>query len=122
VREFSAVAASVGKDMGSFAWCAQRRLSLGSTRAEAEENVAWMAREQGDMWKFAGYMYGQGEAGTETQLGMTTVGTPDAIRDGVGEFVAAGANQVDVTFIYPTYASLVRQVHLFAEEVIPAFR
>lgn len=122
MAEFRATAAAAGKDLSGFAWCAQRRLSIGETLEEARGNVEWMAREQADMWKYAGYMHDQGEAATAAHSAMVAIGTEDAIRDNIRSYIDAGADHIDVTFIYPTYASLVRQIDLFAERVLPAFR
>jgi alkanesulfonate monooxygenase SsuD/methylene tetrahydromethanopterin reductase-like flavin-dependent oxidoreductase (luciferase family) len=49
------------------------------------------------------------------------LGTPAQIRDKVKEFIDAGANYFDLWFMYPTYESLMKQMRLFAKEVLPAF-
>src|SRR5690606_16615388 len=76
IEDFSKTAAQVGRDISDFAWCAQRRVSIGLTEGEAQENVAWVAREQADMWQHAGYMHGHGAQGSQLNLSMMTVGTP----------------------------------------------
>lgn len=122
IQTFRATAASAGRDLTGFAWCAQRRLSIGNTVEEARANADWMATEQTDMWKYAGYMHADGASATETHQQMITVGTPPTIRANLQEYVEAGADHIDVTFVYPTFPALVRQIHLFAEQVLPSFR
>ena len=57
-----------------------------------------------------------------SSIETAVVGTPAQIRDKVKEFIDTGANYFDLWFMYPTYESLMRQMRLFAKEVLPAFR
>jgi probable F420-dependent oxidoreductase len=122
VRDFSETARAAGKDMTSFDWCAQRRFSIGETREEAWANVAWMESEQADMWQYAGYMHAMGEAGTRTNTQRAGIGTRDDIRASIDEYLTAGANHIEVAFIYPHHEAMLRQMRLFADTVMPAYR
>lgn len=122
VRDFTATARAAGKDMTSFDWCAQRRISIGETAEEAQANVAWMETEQADMWQYAGYLHAMGEAGTRNNIRMAAIGTPGDIRANVDEYLAAGANHIEVAFVYPRHEALLRQMRLFAETVMPHYR
>jgi probable F420-dependent oxidoreductase len=122
VRDFTSVARAAGKDMAEFDWCAQRRFGIGRSEDEALGHVRWMAREQADMWQYAGYMHGQGALGTQMNIKMATVGTPDVVRANIDEFLAAGANHIEVAFIYPHHRSFMDQLRLFADAVIPSYR
>jgi hypothetical protein len=44
------------------------------------------------------------------------------IREKVKEFIDAGANYFDLWFMYPNYDALLKQMGLFAKEVLPAFK
>jgi alkanesulfonate monooxygenase SsuD/methylene tetrahydromethanopterin reductase-like flavin-dependent oxidoreductase (luciferase family) len=63
-----------------------------------------------------------GEEAPTSSVETAVVGTPTQIRDKVKEFSDAGANYFDLWFMYPTYESLMKQMRLFAKEVLPAFR
>jgi probable F420-dependent oxidoreductase len=122
IDDFGRVAADAGRDISDFTWCAQRRFSIGATPAEAEENVAWMKREQADMWKYVGHLYGRGEGGTALSHAMATVGTPERIVENLQTYVDAGATYFGIAFTYPTFEVLIDQMRLFARDVIPVFR
>jgi probable F420-dependent oxidoreductase len=122
VRDFRETARVAGKDMTTFDWCAQRRFSIAATREEARSNVAWMEAEQPEMWQYAGYMYAMGEEGTRTNTRMAGVGTSDDIRASIDEYLSAGANHIEVAFIYSNHEALMRQIRLFADTVMPAYR
>jgi probable F420-dependent oxidoreductase len=122
VDDFAATAGERGRDLTGFAWCAQRRISIGSTVPEAESNVDWMKREQAEMWRYVGHMRDRGPEGTQISHEMATVGTPDQIAANLQRYVAAGVNWFAIAFTYPTYEVLLRQMRLFAKEVLPAIK
>lgn len=119
---FRAAAEGLDRDTSDFVWCAQRRVAIGPDRADALAQVAWMEREQGDMWKYAGYLQGKGAEGTSLNTSMASVGNPEDIRAALAEYIAAGANHIEIAFVYPNHDSYMRQMRLFAEEVMPALR
>ncbi len=81
-----------------------------------------MEAEQPEMWQYAGYMYAMGEEGTRTNTRMAGVGTIDDIRASIDEYLSAGANHIEVAFIYSNHEALMRQIRLFADTVMPAYR
>jgi probable F420-dependent oxidoreductase len=121
-KEFGEVAAAVGRDLTGFEWCSQRRFGIGRTVSEAEDHVAWMKAEQGDMWKYVGHLFDHASGGTELSHAMATVGTPDMIVANLRRYVDAGATFFGIAFTYPSFDVLVDQMRLFAAEVMPAFR
>jgi probable F420-dependent oxidoreductase len=50
------------------------------------------------------------------------IGTPDQVTAQLQAFVEAGATELCVIFYYPDVEAAERQLRLFAEEVMPAFR
>jgi alkanesulfonate monooxygenase SsuD/methylene tetrahydromethanopterin reductase-like flavin-dependent oxidoreductase (luciferase family) len=97
---------------------------------EARKNVEWIAQDQPHMARYAGYMWKRQDTWREAKgaeeapassVETAVVGTPAHIRDKVKEFIDAGANYFDLWFMYPTYESLMKQMRLFAKEVLPAF-
>jgi alkanesulfonate monooxygenase SsuD/methylene tetrahydromethanopterin reductase-like flavin-dependent oxidoreductase (luciferase family) len=131
IRDFTDTAREAGRDIANFDWCFQLRLSIGETMEEARKNVAWIAQDQPHMARYAGYMWKHedtwrnakgAEEAPASSVETAVVGTPAQIRDKVKEFIDAGANYFDLWFMYPTYESLMRQMRLFAKEVLPAFR
>jgi alkanesulfonate monooxygenase SsuD/methylene tetrahydromethanopterin reductase-like flavin-dependent oxidoreductase (luciferase family) len=130
ITEFTDLARAEGKDMTNFDWCFQLRLSIAETQDEARRNVEWVTEDQPNMGKYAGYMWkkqdtwrdaaGADEA-PKSNLSTAIIGTPEDVRQRVREYIDAGANYFDVWYIYPNYESLMRQMRLFATEVMPAF-
>lgn len=120
-RHFTKVAKAAGRDISDFVWCAQRRVSIALTREEAYRNVEWIAKEQPDQWKHHGYTVDHGEEGGRANLKAVTTGTPADIRVMIGEYVAAGTNHFEVSFVYRTFDAMLNQMRLFASEVLPAF-
>lgn len=53
---------------------------------------------------------------------MTLIGTPDGVRERLQEYVIAGATEICAIFYSPDEASAVRQMELFASEVMPALK
>jgi alkanesulfonate monooxygenase SsuD/methylene tetrahydromethanopterin reductase-like flavin-dependent oxidoreductase (luciferase family) len=130
IAEFNETARQEKKDMSNFDWCFQLRLSIAETEAEARRNVEWVTSDQPNMGQYAGYMWkrqdtwrdAQGaEEAPKSNLSTAIIGTPDDVRRRVREYIDAGANYFDVWYIYPTYESLMRQMRLFATEVMPTF-
>jgi len=122
IRDFKATAAAASRDLAGFEYCIQRRISLGATEAEAHENVDWVAAEQTDMWRYAGYMHAQGTAGYTANLANVSLGTPDDMKRMVEGYARAGATMIEVVPAFATYDQLLRQIRLFGKEVLPAFR
>ena len=50
------------------------------------------------------------------------IGSPDAVRARIAEYVAAGVGYFEVKFLYRTIDEMFSAVHTFADEVMPAFR
>lgn len=121
IRDFQATAAAEGRDLAGFEYCIQRRIAIGETDAQAHEVVDWVAQEQTDMWKWAGYMHSQGTAAVANNLSNISIGTPDAMRALVEQYAAAGATEMEIVPAYATYDQLLRQLRLFGREVLPAF-
>ena len=130
-EDFSRTAEQEGRDLSDFEWCFQLRLSIGETEEEARKNVAWVVADQPEMAKYAGYMWKKedtwrdvtgAEEAPKSNLDTAVIGTPDDVRERVRQYVDAGATHFDLWFIYPDYKSLMKQIQLFAKEVIPAFR
>ena len=63
-----------------------------------------------------------GEAAPKSNLATAIIGTPADVRQRIQEFIDAGTTHFDLWFIYPTYESYLKQLRLFATEVLPAFR
>jgi alkanesulfonate monooxygenase SsuD/methylene tetrahydromethanopterin reductase-like flavin-dependent oxidoreductase (luciferase family) len=131
IEAFSETARQHGKDMSNFNWCYQLRLSIAETEEEARKNVDWVLGDQPQMSRYAGYMWKReetwrdapgGEEAPKSALSTAIVGTPEDVRQRVREYVEAGATHFDLWFIYPDYLSLMKQMRLFANEVLPAFR
>jgi alkanesulfonate monooxygenase SsuD/methylene tetrahydromethanopterin reductase-like flavin-dependent oxidoreductase (luciferase family) len=122
ISDFRRTAGEVGRDLSGFDYCVQRRISLGETEAEAHENVDWVVTEQTDMWRWAGYMQAQGEAGYTANLANVSLGTPDDMCRMVEGYADAGATMIEIVPAFATYDQLLRQVRLFGREVLPAFR
>ena len=122
IRDFKAIAAAAGRDLAGFEYCIQRRISLGATEAEAHENIDWVLTEQTDMWKWAGYLHAQGEAGFQTAVANVSIGTPDQLVALIERYAASGATMMEVVPSFDTYDQLLRQLRLFGTEVLPAFR
>lgn len=121
IRDFRATAAAVGRDLAGFEYCIQRRIAIGETEAAAHEVVDWVAQEQADMWKWAGYMHAQGTAGTSANLANVSIGTPPEMRALVERYAASGATMMEIVPAFATYDQLLRQLRLFGREVLPAF-
>jgi hypothetical protein len=49
-------------------------------------------------------------------------GSVEDVRRRVGEFVETGVTHFELKFIYPTMDELTRQMELWAEEILPAYR
>jgi hypothetical protein len=81
-----------------------------------------MAVEQADMWRHTGSTYAHREEGAEINIRVATIGTPKEIKESVDEYVAAGADHVEIGFIYPRHDELLEQMALFAETVMPEYR
>ena len=131
IAEFSETARQAGKDMTNFDWCFQQRLSIAETEEEARKNVEWVLADQPNMGKYAGYMWKKqdtwrdakgAEDAPKSNLETAVIGTPEMVRKSIAAYIDAGATHFDMWFIYPDYKSLMRQIRLFAKEVIPAFR
>jgi probable F420-dependent oxidoreductase len=122
IRDFKRSGDEAGRDLTDFAWFMQRRVSIGATMEEARENVAWMATEQGEMWRYAGYMQAQGAQGTQSSMDKSTTGTPVEVRAMIQDYIDAGATGIELVFSYATYDVLLRQIRLFGNEVLPAFK
>jgi alkanesulfonate monooxygenase SsuD/methylene tetrahydromethanopterin reductase-like flavin-dependent oxidoreductase (luciferase family) len=121
IRDFKVTAAGAGRDLAGFEYCIQRRISLGATEAEAHANVDWVATEQTDMWKWAGYMHAQGTAAVANNLANVSLGTPEDMRAMVEGYAASGATMMEIVPAFATYNQLIRQIRLFGTEVLPAF-
>jgi alkanesulfonate monooxygenase SsuD/methylene tetrahydromethanopterin reductase-like flavin-dependent oxidoreductase (luciferase family) len=122
ITDFRASADGAGRDLDGFEYCIQRRIALGATEAEAHEVVDWVAQEQTDMWKWAGYMHAQGTAAVSTNLANVSLGTPTDMRALVEHYAAAGATMMEIVPAFATYDQLLRQLRLFGTEVLPEFR
>jgi alkanesulfonate monooxygenase SsuD/methylene tetrahydromethanopterin reductase-like flavin-dependent oxidoreductase (luciferase family) len=122
ITDFRRTAEAVGRDLTGFEYCVQRRIAMGETDAEAHENVDWVMADQTDMWRWAGYMHAQGEAGYQANLANVSLGTPDDMCTMVEGYIAAGATMIEIVPAFATYDQLVRQVRLFGSEVVPRFR
>jgi alkanesulfonate monooxygenase SsuD/methylene tetrahydromethanopterin reductase-like flavin-dependent oxidoreductase (luciferase family) len=122
IADFSDSARASGRDLTDFTWCAQRRVSLGHTVDEAAANVAWMQREQADMWRFVGHLHDRGGHGTALSHSMAAVGTPDDIARNLSLYADEGVGYFGIAFTYPTYENLVAQMRLFGDKVIPVFK
>jgi alkanesulfonate monooxygenase SsuD/methylene tetrahydromethanopterin reductase-like flavin-dependent oxidoreductase (luciferase family) len=122
IADFRKTAAEVGRDLSGFDYCVQRRISLGETEAEAHANVDWVVEAQTDMWRWAGYMHSQGQAGYTANLANVSLGTPDDMCRMVEAYAAAGATMIEIVPAFATYDQLLRQVRLFGSEVLPHFR
>ena len=121
ITDFRATADEVGRDLAGFDYVIQRRISVGTTEAEAHANVDWVAQEQTDMWKWAGYMHAQGTSGFDANLANISLGTPADIRALVRRYAAAGATMMEIVPAFATYDQLLRQLRLVGEEVLPEF-
>jgi alkanesulfonate monooxygenase SsuD/methylene tetrahydromethanopterin reductase-like flavin-dependent oxidoreductase (luciferase family) len=129
--DFAQTARDYGKDMSNFEWCYQLRLCITESEDEAHQNVDWVLSDQQNMSQFAGYMWNKDETwrdapgGAEapkSAIDTAVIGTPKQVRQRVAELVNSGATHFDLWFIYPTYEAYLKQLRLFAKEVIPAFR
>ena len=131
IQDFSATARQAGRDISNFDWCMQLRLSIAETEEEAQKNCEWLLQDQPEMAKYAGYMWkrkdtwrdaeGAGEA-PRSSLTTAVIGTPDDVKAVVQAFVDAGSTHFDLWFMYSNYDSLLKQMRLFATEVMPAFQ
>lgn len=131
IIEFTQTAKEAKRDISKFDWCFQMRLSIGSTQDEAAQNCAWIPKLQTSMGRYAGYMWNVKEDWREAKGGVkeaprsnvetAAVGAPSQIIKRVGEFVDAGATHFDLWFMYPNFESLMRQIRIFAKEVMPSF-
>jgi probable F420-dependent oxidoreductase len=131
IQDFERTASEAGRDLVNFDWCFQLRLSIGETEEEARKNVEWIAQEQPHMARYAGYMWKRedtwrdakgAEEAPKSNVETAVVGTPPMIRERIEEFIDAGANYFDLWFMYPRYEALIKQMRLFANEVLPALR
>lgn len=131
IQDFTRAASEAGRNIDDFDWCFQLRLSIGATMEEARSNVEWIAQDQPHMARFAGYMWKRedtwrdakgAEEAPKSNVETAVIGTPDMIRRRIQEFIHAGANYFDLWFMYPRYDSFMKQMRLFAKEVLPAFR
>ncbi len=131
IDDFSKTAQQVGKDLTNFDWCMQLRLSIADTEEEARRNCQWLLEDQPEMAKYAGYMWKRkdtwrdaegAEEAPRSSLTTAITGTPDDVKATVQAFVDAGSTHFDLWFMYSDYASLLRQIRLFATEVMPAFK
>ena len=131
IQDFTKTASAAGRDVSNFDWCFQLRLSIGETMEEARSNAEWVIQDQAKMGQYAGYMWKRedtwrdakgAEEAPKSNLDTAAIGTPDQIRERVQEFIDAGTNYFDLWFIYPNYESLMKQMRLFAEKVIPALK
>lgn len=129
-EDFEKTAAQEGRDLTGFDWCFQLRMSIGETEEEARQNVAWVVADQPEMAKYAGYMWKKqddwrdvtgAEDAPKSNLDTAVIGTPDDVRERVRQYIDAGATYFDLWFIYPNFPSLMKQIRLFAKEVMPAF-
>jgi alkanesulfonate monooxygenase SsuD/methylene tetrahydromethanopterin reductase-like flavin-dependent oxidoreductase (luciferase family) len=122
ISDFRQVAAQEGRNLAGFEYCIQRRISLGESEAEAHANVDWVVTEQADMWRWAGHMHAQREAGYQATLANVSLGTPDDMCRMVDGYSAAGATMIEIVPAFATYDQLLRQIRLFGKEVLPAYR
>ncbi len=131
VQDFKKTAREAGRDISNFDWCFQLRLSIGETVEEARGNAEWVLEEQARMARYAGYMWKRedtwrdakgAEEAPRSNVETAVVGTASEVRDRVQEFIDAGATCFDLWFMYPRYDALLKQMRLFAEKVLPAFR
>jgi probable F420-dependent oxidoreductase len=131
IQDFKRTASEAGRDIVNFDWCFQLRLSIGETEDEARKNVEWIAQDQPRMARYAGYMWKRedtwrdakgAEEAPKSSVETAVIGTPAMIRERIEEFIDAGANYFDLWFMYPRYEALIKQMRLFAKEVLPAFR
>jgi alkanesulfonate monooxygenase SsuD/methylene tetrahydromethanopterin reductase-like flavin-dependent oxidoreductase (luciferase family) len=83
-----------------------------------------MARCAGYMWKRNDtWRDAKGaEEAPKSNVETAVVGTPAMIRERIEESIDAGANYFDLWFMYPRYGALIKQMRLFAKEMLPAFR
>jgi alkanesulfonate monooxygenase SsuD/methylene tetrahydromethanopterin reductase-like flavin-dependent oxidoreductase (luciferase family) len=56
----------------------------------------------------------------ERILGSAIVGSPASIREKVQAFIEAGVDHFEIKFVYHSVDELIREMELFAAEVIPA--
>jgi probable F420-dependent oxidoreductase len=131
IQDFQKTAKEARRDISNFDWCYQLRLSIGETMEEARRNVEWISKDQPHMARYAGYMWKRedtwrdargAEEAPKSNIETAVVGTPSVIREKVKEFIDAGANYFDLWFMYPSYDALLKQMRLFAKEVLPAFK
>jgi alkanesulfonate monooxygenase SsuD/methylene tetrahydromethanopterin reductase-like flavin-dependent oxidoreductase (luciferase family) len=131
VSDFRSTAAARGRDVSSFEWCFQLRLSIGVDEAQARRNCEWMSQDQKVAKDFAGYvrtsnyLAGKSKERAEaprTTLEWMTIGRPDSVISAAGEFVDAGATSFELFFAYREYEELIAQMRLFAKEVLPSLR
>ena len=59
--------------------------------------------------------------GLITAVKTASVGRPSKIIGDVEKFIEAGTTHFDLWFMYPRYENLVKEMKLFAKEVIPSF-
>lgn len=120
VRDFKTTAKESGKDMSRFDWCFQLRLSIGVSEQEARHNCDWIGAAQQEVWRYWGLMYKKREAPVSA-VQTASVGTPAKIIGDVERFIEAGTTHFDLWFMYPRYEDLVKEMKLFATEVLPSF-
>jgi alkanesulfonate monooxygenase SsuD/methylene tetrahydromethanopterin reductase-like flavin-dependent oxidoreductase (luciferase family) len=131
IDDFKETARNHGKDLSSFEWCYQLRLCVAESEDEAWKSAEWVLSDQQKMSRYAGYMWNRtetwrdgagGEDAPESTLQTAVIGTPADVRERITQLIDAGSTHFDLWFIYPTFESYVKQLRLFAQEVIPAFR
>ena len=120
VDDYKQTAREEGADISKFDWCFQLRLSIAQTDGEALQNCSWIASSQPDVWRYWGLMWQRKEAPVEA-VRKASVGTPSKIIKDVEQFIDAGTTHFDLWFMYPRYEELLRQMRLFAKEVLPSF-
>ena len=131
IADFSVTARQAGKDISNFDWCMQLRLSIAETAEEAQKYCEWLLEDQPEMAKYAGYMWKRkdtwrdaegAEEAPRSSLTTAVIGTPADVKAVVQQFVDAGSTHFDLWFMYSDYESLLKQMRLFATEVMPAFQ
>ena len=130
ISDFKLTSKAAGRGLANFAWCFQIRASIGVSESEARKYCEWIPKLQGDMSRYSGYMRKKKEnwrkaegakAAPDSILESSVIGTGSKISKTIEQFVNAGANHFDISFMYPRYEDLVRQMKLFARQCLPSF-
>lgn len=122
-KQFLSYAKEAGRGSENFDLATQARVSIAEFREEAERNLAYVTsgHKAIDHFGHARKDFADNETAVREMNRKGAVGSPSDVLRRLEEFVDRGVNFFDVYFMYPNIGHMVKQLKLFAKEVLPSF-